>query len=697
MKIYAPETIRNIGLVSHGGAGKTSLAEAILFHTGANNRIGKVDDGSTMLNYDPEEIRRKISIGTSLAALEWKNTKINLLDAPGFDDFLGEVWKIVPAMDAAIVVVTAGAGIEVGTEKNWKILNKHNVPRIVYLSKIDKENLNVQKIIDDLKAFDPKITPIQIPLGTSTNLKGVIDLLEMKAYFYQDELGKKVEAKDIPAEFKDMATKLREAAVESIVECDDELMNKFFEVGADGIAKDELHRALKTGLAQNKIKPMLCGMALRNLGTDLLLDFMINCMPSPVERGAIEVLTASGEKKMIEPKADGPAIGFVFKKSSEQAGEMLFVRGVSGKFSGGTEYFNTIKDNSERLANFSTLRGKNKMELDGLGAGDIAIIVKPKITGRGDTLCEKAHPVTVVLPSLPEPRLTYAVTPRTKQDQERMGTGLQTLCGDDGILKYEFDPELGQGLISGLGDTHIDVAVCRLKLRWNVEVDIGKPRIPYRETIKGTADVQGKHKKQSGGRGQFGDVTIKFEPCPGQDFEFVDGIVGGVVPRNFIPAVEKGLQEVRKRGVIAGFNTINFRATLHFGSYHDVDSSELAFKLAATQAFKKGIAEARPVLLEPIYEVSVIVPDSYMGTIIGDLNSRRGRIVGMEPAGEGNQCVKATVPLAEMYKYATDLKSMTQSRADFSMKFDHYEEVPGNVTEQVVKEYGRKTEEEAEE
>ncbi|HNV70912.1 MAG TPA: elongation factor G, partial [Candidatus Ozemobacteraceae bacterium] len=533
MKIYAPESIRNIGLMSHGGAGKTSLAEAILFHTGANSRIGKVDDGSTMLNYDPEEVRRKISIGVSLAAIEWKNTKINLLDAPGFDDFLGEVWKIVPAMDAAIVVVNAGSGIEVGTEKNWKILNTHNIPRIVYLSKLDKENINVQKIIDDLKAFDSKITPIQIPLGTHANLKGVIDVLEMKAYFYQDDQGKKFEVKDIPAEYKDMAAKLREAAVESIVECDDDLMNKFFEVGADGIAKDELHRALKTGLAQNKIKPLLCGMALKNLGTDQLLDFIINCMPSPVERGAIEALTANGEKKMIEPKADGPAVGFIFKKASDQAGEMLFMRGVSGKFSGGTEYFNTNKDNTERLANFSTLRGKTKIELDGLGAGDIAIIVKPKITTRGDTLCEKAQQVKIVIPALPEPRLTYAVNPRTKQDQERMGTGLQTLCGDDGILKYEFDPELGQGLISGLGDTHIDVAICRLKLRWNVEVDIGKPRIPYRETIKGTADVQGKHKKQSGGRGQFGDVTIKFEPCPDKEFEFVDAIVGGVVPRNF--------------------------------------------------------------------------------------------------------------------------------------------------------------------
>ncbi len=695
MKLYTPDKIRNIGLVSHGGAGKTTLAEAMLFHTGANTRIGKVDDGTSLMNYDPEEIKRKATIGTSLAALEWKDHKINLLDTPGFDDFLGEVYKVVLAMDAAIVVINASAGVEVGTEKNWKILNAHNVPRVVFLSKLDKENLNVAKIVEDLAAFDKKIVPLQIPWGTAANLKGVIDLLSMKAYAYTDDTGKKVEEQEIPADLKDLAQKLHDSMVESIVECDDTLMEKFF--GGEAIALPELKAAIKKGLAANAIKPMLCGMSLKNLGTDRLLDFLLECVPSPAERAPIPAHEPGkpDAKVTLEAKVDGPACAFIFKKINEQAGDMIFLRAVSGKLSAGTELFNPTRDQSERLGNFFTLRGKNKLDLDALVAGDIGLLVKPKVSQRGDTLCDKAKPVVVAVPDLPAPKLTYAVNPRTKQDQEKMGSGLQMLCADDGVLRYEFDPELGQGLISGLGDTHIDVAVSRLKARWNVDVDITKPKIPYRETIKGKSDVQGKHKKQSGGRGQYGDVHIRFEPLPGGDFEFVDEIVGGVVPKNFIPAVEKGLQEARKRGVIAGFPTIGFRASLHFGSYHDVDSSELAFKLAATLAFKKGIAEAKPILLEPIYEVTVMTPETFMGTVIGDLNSRRGRILGMEPSGD-MQMVKAHVPLAEMYKYATDLKSMTQSRADFVMKFDHYEEVPGNVTESIVKEYGRKEAEEEE-
>jgi elongation factor G len=694
MKLYSTDQIRNIGLVSHGGAGKTSLAEAMLFHTGANSRIGKVDEGTSIMNYDPEEIKRKATISTSLACLEWKNSKLNLLDTPGFDDYIGEVHKIIAAVDSMLVVINASSGIEVGTEKNWKILEEHNIPRMVFLSKLDKENINVAKLIDDLKAFDPKITPLQLPLGTATNLKGIIDLIEMKAHVYTDDTGKKVEIKDIPADMVEQATKMRESMVESIVECDDELLNKFFD--GQPISVDELKKALKMGLAQNKIKPLFCGMSIKNIGTEPVLDFIVNCMPSPIERGAWDAKVPGSDTVLkYEPNVDGPVAGFVFKKINEQAGDMLFLRCVSGKFVSATEYYNPTRDNSERFSGFSTLRGKTKVELEAIVAGDIGMLVKPKVSLRGDTLCEKTKPVVFTIPGLPDPKLTYAVNPKTKQDQERMGIGLQTLCNDDGVLRYEYDAEMGQGLLSGSGDTHIDVAVARLKGRWNVDVEITKPRIPFRETIKGKARVQGKHKKQSGGRGQYGDVWIAFEPNPGKDFEFVDGIVGGAVPRNFIPAVEKGLQEARKRGTIAGFPTIDFKAILDFGSYHDVDSSELAFKLAANIAFKKGIAEARPIMLEPIYEVTVMTPDQYMGSVIGDLNSRRGRILGMEPSKDGQQ-VKALVPLMEMYKYATDLKSMTQSRADFSMKFDHYEEAPGNITEQITKEYG-KTEEAAEE
>lgn len=693
MKVYDTEKIRNIGLVGHGGSGKTSLAESMIFYTGANSRIGKVDDDTSVLNYDPEETKRKATVGVALAALEHKDHKLNLLDAPGFDDFLGEVHKIVGAIDMAIVAVNAAAGVEVGTEKNWKILSDNNVPRIVYLSKLDKENINFEKIIDQLKEFDAKITPVIIPWGTSDDLKGVIDLITMKAYAYTDDKGKNVQESEIPAELKDLASSMREPMVESIVECDEALMEKFFE--GEEISAAELRGAIRKGLAKNEIKPLVSGMSLTALGTAHLLDFLVECCPSPAECKILPAVKAgTSDEVKLEAKANGPVAGLIFKKINEQAGDMIFLRVFSGTFNPGTEYYNPTAENFERFSSFSTLRGKNKIEIEKVVAGDIAVLVKPKWSTHGHTLCEKNNPIEIKFPELPTPKLTYAVNPRTKQDQEKMGTGLHTLCNDDGVLSYKFDPELHQGLLSGLGDTHIDVAISKLKSRWNVDVDISKPKVPYRETIKGKSRVQGKHKKQSGGRGQFGDVWIRFEPNPGKDFEFVDEVVGGAVPKNFIPAVEKGLQEARRRGAMAGFPTIDFKATLDFGSYHDVDSSEMAFKVAASLAFKKGIVEAKPVLLEPIYEVAVTVPDEYMGAIIGDLNSRRGRILGMDPSGDGTQIVKAHVPLAEMYKYATDLKSMTQSRADYALTFSSYEEVPANVAENVIKEY--KTEDEAE-
>lgn len=692
MKLYTTDKIRNIGLVGHGGSGKTSLAEAMLFHTGANNRIGKVDDDSSVMNYDPEETRRKATVGTSLAALEYKDHKINLLDAPGFDDFLGEVYKISGAVDMAIVTINAQSGLEVGTEKNWALLEESKTPRIVFLSKLDKENINLDKVFAQLKEFDSKITPVIVPWGTFENLKGVIDLIEMKAYAYNDDKGKEIEVQDIPADQLDYAKSLRDSMVESIVECDEELMEKFFE-GAE-ISADELRGALRKGIAKNEIKPLISGMTLKSIGTENALDFIINCCPSPAECRILPVVKAGTDEEVkLTADANGPVCGFIFKKINEMAGDMIFLRAISGTFNPGVEYSNTNTDNTERFSSFSTLRGKNKIDVEKVVAGDIVVLVKPKSSTHGHTLCEKGNQMQVKVPELPQAKLTYAVNPRTKQDQEKMGSGLHTLCADDGVLSYKFDPELGQGLLSGLGDTHIDVAISRLKSRWNVDVDISKPKIPYRETIKGKSRVQGKHKKQSGGRGQYGDCWVRFEPNPGVEFEFVDEVVGGAIPKNFVPAIEKGLQDARKKGVLAGFLTIGFKAIVDFGSYHDVDSSEMAFKLAATMAFKKGIVEAKPIILEPIYEVAVIVPDEFMGAIIGDLNSRRGRILGMDPTG-GTQVVKALVPLGEMYKYSTDLKSMTQSRADFNMTFSSYEEVPGNVTDQIIKEY--KTEDEAE-
>jgi len=692
MKLYATEKIRNIGLIGHGGTGKTSLAEAMLFHTGANNRIGRVDDDSSVMNYDAEEIKRKATVNTSLAAIEYKDCKINLLDAPGFDDFLGEVYKISGAIDMAIVTVNAQSGVEVGTEKNWAVMEMAKTPRIVYLSKLDKENINLDKTFDSLKALDAKITPVIVPWGTFDKLKGVINLIDMKAYEYTDDKGKSIKVQDIPAEYAAYAQAMHDQMVESIVECDETLMNKFFE--GEEISAEELKATLKKGIASNEIKPLVSGMAIKNLGTENLLDFIVDCCPSPLESKMLPVVKA-GTDEVVDLKSDpnGPLCGFVFKKINEQTGDMIFMRALSGTFLPGTEIYNSNVENSERFSGFQTMRGKSKIDIEKIVAGDIVALVKPKCSTFGHTLCSESAPFTVKVPELPLAKLSYAITPKTKQDQEKMGAGLITLCADDGVLTYKFDPELGQGIISGLGDTHIDVTISKLKSRWGVEVEISKPRIPYRETIKGKARVQGKHKKQSGGKGQYGDVWIRFEPNPGSDYEFVDEIVGGVVPKNFIPAIDKGLQEARRRGVLAGFPTIDFKATLDFGSYHDVDSNEMSFKLAATLAFKKGIAESRPVLLEPIYEVAVTVPDEFMGDIMGDLNKRRGRVLGMEPAN-GMQVVKATVPLAEMYKYSTDLKSMTQSRADFTMTFSSYEEVPAAVTDQIIKEYKTADEEE---
>ena len=686
MKLYTTEQIRNVAIVGHGGTGKTSLAEAMLFQTGANNRLGKVDDDSSIMNYDPEEIKRKATVNTSLAALEYKNCKINVLDAPGFDDFLGEVYKIAGAVDMAIVTVNAQSGVEVGTEKNWAIMEKTNTPRIVVLTKLDKENINLDKTYESLKALDSKITPIVIPWGTFDKVKGVIDLIEMKAYEYKDDKGKAITTCDIPADMADEAQKLHDAMVESVVECDDDLMNKFFE--GEDISAEELRAAVKKGIAANQIKPMLSVAAIKNIGTENLLNFIIESCPSPATSRVLPAVKY-GTEEAVELKNDpnGPQAGFIFKKINEQTGDMLLMRVLSGTFTTGADIFNPEAGASERFSSFSTLRGKSKIEVEKAVAGDIVALVKPKCTTYGQTLCSESNPICVQVPELPQPMLQYAIAPKTKADQEKMGLGLKTLCADDGVLSYEFDPEMSQGIISGLGDTHIDVAISRLKARWNVEVDTKKPKVAYRETIKGTSRVQGKHKKQSGGKGQYGDVWIKFEPNKGNGYEFVDAIVGGVVPKNFIPAVDKGLQEYSLRGVIAGFPTIDFKATLDFGSYHDVDSNEMSFKLAAGLAFKKGIAEAKPVLLEPVYEVAVTVPDEYMGDIMGDMNKRRGKVLGMDPIEGGKQVIRATVPQAEMYKYATDLKSMTQSRGEFTMKFSSYEEVPANVTEQVAKEY----------
>ncbi len=684
MKKYTSDNIRNVALISHGGAGKTSLTEALLFTSGAVNRLGKVEAGNTTTDYDPDEIKKQVTINVGLAPLEWNGIKVNLLDTPGYFDFIGDVLGALRVADSVVTVVCAVSGVEVGTEKVWSYADDFKLPRFVVINKLDRENANFEGTLEQLRShFGLNVAPLQIPIGKEADFKGVVDLVRQKALIFSDD-GMKVTEEEIPADLVDQAREQREKLVEATAEADDALLEKYLE--GETLTDDEINKGLRQGVLKGKIVPVLCAAATKNLGIQPLLDLIKTYMPSPLDLEEIKGLKPGSDEEVVRKLSPSePLSAFVFKTLADPyVGRINYFRVYSGSLKPDSQVFNAAKGVQERFGQVFTMRGKNQITMDEVVTGDIACVAKLQETATGDTLCDKANPLVFPALNFPEPVISFAVEPKTKGDEEKVMTGLSRFLEEDPTFHLERRAETKQTVISGLGELHLEIIVSRLAQKFGVEVDFSTPRVPYKETIRGQSRVEGKHKKQSGGRGQFGHVYLELEPAEtGQGLVFEDKIFGGAVPRQYIPAVEKGVREAMDEGVVAGYPVVDVVVKLVDGSYHTVDSSEMAFKIAAGQAFRKGMEQAGAVLLEPVMNIEVIVPEAFMGDIMGDLNSKRGRIQGMEPEG-GLQKIRAQVPLSEMFKYSIDLRSMTQGRGFFTMAFSHYEEVPHQVAEQVI-------------
>jgi len=683
MKDHKTENLRNIGLFGHGSAGKTTIAEAMLFNTGVLDRFGKVDDGNTVTDFDPEEIKRKISISAATAPCDWKECRINAIDTPGYFDFVGEAVASLKVVDGAIIALDSIGGVEVGAEKAWDFVNEGRKACVFFVNKLDRENASFSKVVEQLRGvFGNKIVPFALPIGSEASFKGIVDIIDMKAKIRE---GNKTVEGDIPAELKAEAEEYRNAIIEAAAQTDEELMEKYF--GGEELSREELIKGLRLGVVAGDVAPVLCGAAIRNIGIDVLMDTVMNFMPSPADAQVPEAVNSkSNEKVKIPADVNAPFSAQVYKTIADPfVGKISMFKVMSGKLTADMEVLNSNKEKKEKLSNLFLLRGKKQVAVDKLVAGDIAAVAKLQFTTTGDTLCDANNPVVFEPIQFPAPSISMAIEPKAKGDEDKIGNGLQRLVEEDPTLKVEKNTETKQTLISGMGEQHLEVVTKKLQNKFGVEVVLKDPKIPFRETIRKSAKAEGKHKKQSGGHGQYGHVWIEFEPIldGSADFEFVDKIVGGVVPKQYIPAVEKGLRECIEEGVLAGYPVVNLRCTLYDGSFHPVDSAEMPFKIAASLAYKKGMAAASPVLLEPIYHVEVLVPDEYMGDIIGDLNKKRGRILGMEPCGK-MQKVSAEAPLAEMFKYATDLRSMTQARGSFTMEFERYEEVPAQIAQKII-------------
>ncbi len=664
MKSYPSDKIRNIGVVAHGGAGKSSLIEAILFNTGAINRLGRVEDGTTTADYHPEEINRQLTIHTSLIPCEWNNTKLNLLDTPGYSDFIGEVKGAMRVVDSALFVVSAVDGVEVQTEIIWDFAEDKAMPRMVFINKMERENSNFYKVLDELKdTFGANFAPVQLPIGQALDFRGVVDLLEQKAYTFKDGKAQEI---PVPEDMADVIAENREKLVEAALEGDDDLMMKYLE--GEEISSDEIKNGLAAGVKLGKVVPVLCGSATKNMVITNLMDFLAGYLPAP------------------EVEANKPFSALVFKTLADPyVGKMNFVRVYTGKLKGDMVVLNSNKEKNEKIGQVLFIRGKTTAQTQEVMAGDLAVLVKLQDTDTGDTLCDKDNSIVLEGIDFPIPTLSVAITPKSKGDEDKLGTAMSKLLEEDKTVTIKKNVETKQTLVTGMGEMHLDIMMERLKRRYGVDIVTDSPRVPYRETIRAEVKVEGKHKKQTGGHGQYGHVWLKMEPlADGGDFVFEEDVFGGSVPRNYFPAVEKGVREAMSEGVLAGYPVTGIKTILVDGSYHPVDSSELAFKLASIIAFKKGAQQAKPALLEPIMSVEVTVPESFMGDVISDFNTKRGRILGMEPGGK-NTKVKAQVPLSEMYRYAIDLKSMTQGRGSFLMEFMGYEEVPGRLAEDVIK------------
>ncbi len=681
MKAYETEKIRNIALLGHGGSGKTSITEAALYTAKLTTRIGRTEDGNTVSDFDKEEVSRNISISTSLIPIEWEGYKINFLDTPGYFDFIGEVQSSVKVTGGIIITVDATSGVEVGTEKAWAMAMARNIPTFIFVNKMDRENANYEKVLGELReTFGKKVAPFQIPLGANGSFIGNVNVARMIAREYT---GKTCIDKPIPDSLIDKAKEIREMLMESVAESDELLMEKYF--AGEAFTEEEIQSGLRAGIIAGEIVPVICGAATGNIGIHTMLDVITDYSPSPKDMPAKEGVNPYTKQKVRRTlEADEPFSAQVFKTIVDPyVGKISLLKIISGSLTPDTEVLNANKDEKEKIANLFLLRGKQQIDVDKAAAGDIIAVAKLQHTITGDTLCSVNAPLIYSKIDFSEPQLYLAIEPKAKGDEEKINMGLIKLVEEDPSFLFERNVETKQTLIRGQGELHIKVLVSKLKSKFGVDVELSDARVPYRETIKGKSDVQGKHKKQSGGHGQYGDVKIKFEPSA-EEFEFQETVFGGSVPKSYIPAVEKGLRESAEHGVLAGYPVINMKAILYDGSYHDVDSSEMAFKIAAGIAFRKGIQEAKPILLEPISELKVIVPETYMGEVMGDLNKRRGRIIGIEPQINSEQLIVAEVPQSEVFKYATDLRSITQARGTFTTKFVRYEEAPPFISEQVI-------------
>ena len=688
--------IRNVAIIAHSGAGKTSLSEAILFNAGAIDRAGTVEGGNTTMDFEPEETDRKISVTSAVAYCDWNDTRLNLIDTPGFINFIEDTRGCLRVADGAVVIVSAISGVKAETEKIWKYACEFEVPRIVFVNKLDKEAADFSNAISELeKSFDQEAIPLFIPIGAGESFRGIVDLVAMKAYVYKD--GRASETA-IPDDLKTVAEDYRKKLVEKIAEADDSLLEKYLEGGE--ITNEEVMKGIKEASLTRRFIPVACGSATMNIGVTQLMDLMLMCLPTPEEMSRISPIRGTNPKDGKEvdrkPVTTDPLTAYVFKTIADPfAGKLSIFRVYSGVLKADSTVLNATSGAKERIGQIFYLVGKKHVPVASVNAGEIAAVVKLKETNVGDTLCEEHHPLVLPKVKFAEPIISYAIAPKTKGDEDKVSIGLHRILEEDPTIRFTRDEESKEMILSGMGQVHLEVALDKLRRKFGVEVAMKAPKIAYRETIKARTRAQGRYKKQSGGRGQFGDCWIEFEPLPrGGGFEFVDKIVGGVIPQQYRPAVEKGIIEKLKEGLIAGYPMVDVKVTLTDGSYHSVDSSEMAFKIAGSMALQKAVLDAKPIVLEPIMKIEVVVPDDTLGAVIGDLNSKRGKVQGVEPQAGGNQKIMALVPMAEMLVYANQLQSMTSGRGLYSMEFSHYEELPAHVTQKLIAEREKHKEEE---
>ncbi len=681
MQQYGLENVRNIVLLSHSGAGKTSLGEAILFTAGAIKRLGEVDEGTTISDYDPDEVKRKISISLSLLPCEWKETKINLVDTPGYSDFVGEVKSAMRVSEGAVLVVCATSGVEVGTEQVWGYCEEADLPRLILVNKMDRENADFRRTVEGIQSkLGSKCQPLQLPIGAQNSFQGVIDLMTMKSY-----AGSPSREAEIPAEMKDQVDSFRGQLIEAIAGVDDRLIEKY--LNDEEISLEELQHGLRDAAVNGKIVPILAGSALQNIGITSLLDAVYDYLPSPKEREVVIGDTAKKSTEKIEPSQDAPLAALVFKTSADPyVGKLTYFRVYNGSIESNSHVWNATKNETERIGQLFIMRGKTQEPVSQLRAGDIGVVAKLNVTGTGDTLSSQDKPVQITPVVFPEPIFDTAVYPKTKDDLDKLGAALSRMTEEDPTLRVHRELDTGETILSGVGETQLAVAADKMSRKFGVGVELKTPGVPYKETITVATKAEYKHKKQTGGHGQYGHVLMEIAPLPRDSgVEFVAKVVGGRIPRNYIPAVEKGVNEAVQEGVLAGYPVVDIKATVYDGSYHPVDSSEICFKIAGAQAMKKGFSQGQPILLEPVMNMKVTVPDNFTGDIIADLNTKRAQVQGMNPGG-GINIIEAQVPLAEVQRYAIDLKSITQGRGSYTVEFSHYEEVPAHIIEKIAAE-----------